>query len=89
MKTSSGFEFRIDDAARNDMEFLETLIAMKEDERSRAVYCPKLIRILLGEDQKKALYEHCRDSETGRVPITSVMSEFEEILLSLDEAKKK
>ena len=75
-KTSSGFEYTIDDEAKDDMELLDALVEIDEGEPSGI---SKATLLLLGKDQKKALYEHCRTA-SGRVSAAKVIAEFTEIL---------
>ena len=73
-KTKSGFVFEIDEEAKDDMELLEGLIQIDQgDLRS----IPNVLVMLLGEEQKKALYEHCRAN--GRVSSAKVMTALTEI----------
>ena len=76
-KTSWGFEYKIADDARDDMELLEALITIDTDGVSGLM--PAIVR-LLGPEQKAALYDFHRNSETGRVPASEIMSEITEIL---------
>ena len=82
-KTSTGFEFEIDEQKLDDMEFLDALAEV--DDNSLAL--PKIIKTILGYDQKKKLYDHLRSDE-GRVPIKAVAKEIAEIMkLSQEEVK--
>lgn len=76
-KTSNGFVFEIADDARDDMELLEAFIEMDDGKMSAL---PRAIKSLLGEDQRKALYEHCRNKETGRVSANGVFTAVKEIM---------
>lgn len=82
-KTKTGFTFLIDEDARNDMELLEGFIAMSKGDYS---VVPDILVNLLGEEQKKKLYDHCRSKESGRVLATSVYAELENIM---DVAREK
>lgn len=82
-KTSTGFEFEIDEQKLDDMEFLDALAEV--DENSLAL--SKIIKIMLGDEQRKKLYDHLRTDE-GRVPIKAVSGEIAEIMkLSQEEVK--
>ena len=70
-KTLTGFAFEIEDEARDDMEMLENLTAISKGDLT---VLPETLVMLLGEEQKKKLYDHCR-GETGRVSSKKVMSE--------------
>ena len=73
--TPSGFKFSIEEEARDDMEMLENLVAMTQGDMAAM---PKILESLLGEDQKKKLYEHCR-SKKGRVSAKKVAKELQDI----------
>lgn len=75
-KTATGFNFKITDDARDDMELLENITRFDRGERD---LLPMLIEGLLGTEQKKRLYEHCR-SKAGRVSAKAVLNEVAEIL---------
>lgn len=81
-KTASGFAFQFEKDVLNDMELVESLAEVDEN----PLKLPKVIRMVLGEDQKKALYDHCR-AENGRVPVDTVSAEFVEILSSAGSGK--
>ena len=81
-KTSSGFEYTIEEDARDDMELLEALIDLDNGNMGGL---KQTIELLLGPEQKTALYEFHRNKETGRVSAKKVMSEFSEILKGAGE----
>lgn len=76
-KTSSGFEYQIEDDARDDMELLE---AFMEIDDGKIGALRKVIKSLLGDEQKTALYDFHRDKKTGRVPASKIMADLSEIL---------
>lgn len=78
--TKSGFKFQIDPADVNDMEYIEVLADLEDD----ITKLPRALVMALGKEQKKALYEHARNSD-GKVPVDVVMAEFEEILTIANE----
>lgn len=73
-KTSTGFEFVIDEEKLNDMRFVDVLAETSEN----VLAFPKVIAMLLGAEQKAKLYEHLE--EDGRVPIESVQAAVAEIM---------
>lgn len=81
-KTSSGFEYTIEEDARDDMELLEALIDL---DSGKTGALKTVIEQLLGPEQKTALYEFHRNKKTGRVPASKIMSEFSEILTGAGE----
>lgn len=78
MVTSSGFEAFVDPEANDDMEVFEGLVALKNGD---VLVLPSLVTAFLGEDGKKALYDHCRVN--GRVKITKVSEELADIIKGL------
>lgn len=79
-KTDTGFAYSIDPDVVRDMEFIELAAASKDD----GLLLPKLITRVIGEKQKKALYDHVRDKK-GFVPVEAVSAELEQILLAVNE----
>lgn len=75
-KTATGFNFKVTDDVRDDMELLENITRFDRGEKD---LLPVLIEGLLGAEQKKQLYDHCR-SKTGRVSAQKVIKEVAEIL---------
>lgn len=73
-KTSSGFEFAIEDHVLDSMELLDTIIEIDENIGNIS----KVVKMILPKDQQKALYEHLR-AEHGNVPIMAVAQEVAEI----------
>ena len=57
IRTSSGFCCEIDETAINDMELLEDL---EELDQGNPMRVPSALRRLLGEQGKRALYDHLR-----------------------------
>lgn len=84
VKTKTGFEASIDPAALDDMETFELIVAIDKGEVSGV---PELIGRILSADQKKALYEHCR--KDGRVRMTAVLQEINDIFEGLRDSEKK
>ena len=82
-KTKSGFKFKIDETVADDMELLEDIAKADKD----TSHFPEVLTKILGEDQKKSLYDHLRD-ESGRVPIEATINEFTEIMNLAGEKTK-
>lgn len=80
--TSSGFAVKVDPEVIQDMEFIE----LAAEAQNNGLLLPKLIEMVLGEKQKKALYDHVRN-KNGRVLVSAVSDEFEEILQIIREDK--
>lgn len=81
-KTSTGFVYSIDENVLNNFELLDLFAEVDEN----PLLLPKLIRILLGEEGKKALYDHVR-LEDGTVPADAISKELVEIISGKPEVK--
>lgn len=79
--TASGFEYEIDREVLEDAEFLELVDDVQHGDTLRVF---KLAGKILGEKQKKALYDHCRNNK-GRVPSDKIAEEMGEIIEQLSE----
>ena len=74
-KTSTGFVYSIDKNMLNNFELLDYFAEVDEN----PLLLPKLLKMLLGEEGKKALYDHVR-LEDGTVPADAITNELLEIL---------
>ena len=79
-KTSSGFEYELDEAALDDYELL---CEMDEGDMTKTI---SVLNRLLGTEQKERLKEHLR-MENGRVPASEMMNEIGEIFGNIKEGK--
>ena len=91
LSTSSGFEYTL--AAKNltDMRFLDALVTMQDEslsEPERTIATVRVIRMLLGEEQKDAFYAHITKKYGWPSPAV-VGKELGEILANFDQSKKK
>ena len=82
--TRNGFQFEVSKDIANDMELLELLEKMIDN---NLLVLGKVCKKVLGEDQKKALYEHLR-REDGRVPVNEVNGAIEDIFDAVGKAGK-
>lgn len=82
-KTKSGFAYSIPESRLDNMELLEVLVDI---DKGNGTQLPAALEMLLGKDQKKALYDHVRNSE-GIVPVSAVSAELMEILQENRQAK--
>lgn len=73
-KTSSGFEFRVDEKVLDNMELVDAIAGVEES----PIAVSKVIELLLGKEQRKALYASLR-TEDGRVPVKAVSDALVEI----------
>jgi hypothetical protein len=83
--TSTGFEFEIDIRRLDDMELIDIMAEVDEN----ALLLTKMCRMILGDEQKKRLYDHLRTDEAGfsRVPVDALTNEITEIFKLAEEAK--
>ena len=81
-KTSTGFEFDIEDERLDDMELADIMAEIDEN----PLLMSKLCKMLLGDEQKKRLYDHLRNEE-GRVPIDATTNAIQEIFNSPGDLK--
>ncbi len=84
-KTSSGFEFNVDRAVIDDMRIVDAVAEVADGSNPLAISF--LVKTILGEEGKKALYEHLQEEE-GRVPLTKVSNEITEIFKAFGEEGK-
>ena len=73
-KTKSGFEFEISESRLDNMELIDALGQLEENPFAIGKIC----ELLLGKEQKQALYEHNRTKE-GVVPASKIEEELTEI----------
>lgn len=77
-KTSTGFAYTVEEDVLNNMEVLDALVDLQHEDLGAL---SNLLRMILPDDQRKALYEHCRD-DRNRVPADKIVFELKDILLS-------
>ena len=65
------------------MELLENITRLDAGE---AELVPQVLESLLGADQKKRLYEHCR-GKSGRVSATRVFGELKSIFTEIQKSE--
>lgn len=83
-KLENGFEYEIDDAVLDDMEMVD---ALSEAQSTNPLALSTVINKLLGNEQKKALYDAVR-REDGTVPIEDITQSIVTIFQSIgDEGK--
>lgn len=81
-KTKSGFEYSLDVERLENYEVIEAIAELNEDISAM----PKLLNLILGEEQKKKLLDHLRDKE-GIVKVSKLETEIFEIFNSAKELK--
>lgn len=80
-KTSSGFEWEVDDDVKDDYELIE--LFQTADEGSAKALTDAYKRIL-GEEQYKKMKEFMRNDK-GRVPASKMLAAMNEIVNSLGD----
>lgn len=81
--TDSGFKFNVHDKVLNNMELVEAIAEVD----TNPLRLPGLLTMLLGDEQKKKLYDHVRIKD-GSVPMDKVAAEVVAILHSIGEKQK-
>ena len=84
-KTETGFEFEIDEDVKDDMELLDAITYIDKGDWT---YVTEVLDRLLGTEQKKKLYDHCRN-EKGRAPASVVMQEVKNIFDAVGESESE
>lgn len=82
-KTESGFEYELDKEKLDDMYLFDAIGEVDEGHMEKL---PKLVTLLLGEEQKKKLYKHLED-ENHRVTVEACVKEVIEILQNNQSTK--
>lgn len=73
--TKSGFKFHVEESTLDNMELLDALEELSDD---NALAVSRVVKLVLGDEQKKLMYNHLRTPD-GRVPIAALQEELEEI----------
>ena len=81
--TKSGFVFEIESDILDDMELMDQVV---ECDTNPAVLS-RVIKMVLGEEQRKALYDHLRD-ERGKVPVKAVGEAITDIFSAIGQNGK-
>ena len=82
-KLESGFEYEVAEEVRDNMELLDAIV--EADENPLAI--SKVVKLLLGENQRRKLYDHLR-TDKGNVPILAVSNAVAEIFRGSGQAVK-
>ncbi len=83
-KLKNGFEYEVDDAVTDDMEMVD---ALAEAQSTNPLAISTVIKKLLGDEQKKVLYDLVR-REDGTVPIEDVTNSVIEIFEQMGASGK-
>lgn len=80
----NGLELDVNESALNNMELFDALAEMTEGD---ALALSRVVRLMLGNDNRKKLYDYIR-KEDGTVPLEQVDKCITEILNHLGEQGK-
>lgn len=79
----NGFKAKVETDAMDDMELVEKLAALEDN----PLLLPAIITHVLGDEQKRALYDHLR-TEAGRVPVAAVNEALQDLFEKLGDDSK-
>ena len=82
--TASGFDYSLPADAADNMELIDALADAMGDS---PVAISRVCRLFLGDETRKALYDHLRQPD-GRVPTAAVMADLMEIFGAFGQAGK-
>ena len=86
-KTQSGFSFTVDVRRMRDIRFIE-LLAESEKGENPTLVLPRLVKMVLGDQQKEKLYKHLEDKD-GFVDSTAVEAEMVEVFNIVKEKSEE
>lgn len=82
-KLKSGFEYKIEEHVLDNMELVDAITEVDQNPTALS----KVIKMLLGDEQRKKLYDHLRDPKNGNVPIVAVSDAVAEIFSGSGQLK--
>ena len=83
-RTKTGFSFVLEEENLDNMELLESLA---EIDNGNVAAIPRAAILLLGNEQKKSLYNHIRNDK-GKVPIDKFADEITDIMSAIGKQGK-
>lgn len=81
--TKSGFAFELEPDILDDMELMDQVVECDTNPAALS----RVIKMVLGEEQRKALYDHLRD-ERGKVPVKAVGEAITDIFSAIGQNGK-
>ena len=84
IELTNGLKLEIDEENLQDMELLDDLY---ESQTTNPLKVSAVIQKVLGDENKKKLYDYIRDKKTGRVLPDDVTDALMEIFSKMDETK--
>lgn len=91
IKTKTGFEWEINDAAFDDMRLVDSLVKIERGSIStteKMIALNQVATSLLGDNGKEALFVHV-EKKTGKAGIKEVTGEIYDMLEQLNDKEKK
>lgn len=86
-KTTSGFEFKIDERIKTDWDFLKAIGNLQKNPSDLGLM-ENLFTMLLGDKGFEKLKKHIKEQNDGFCPVEALSREFTEIVQSNNELKK-
>lgn len=84
INTKDGLEIDVDGDAFDNMEVLDAMRGMTDDDPlALSTFCD----LVFSKDEKKKLYDFCRD-DNGKVPLAKVISLVTEIISLINQPAK-
>ena len=80
----NGLELEVNEQCLNNMELLDALEEMTD---GNELAISKVVKLMLGKENRKKLYDHIRDKD-GRVPLEIIDKCLTEIMLLLGDKGK-
>jgi len=84
-KTSCGFDFKINENVLDNMELIDALV---EGADNSPLAISSISRLLLGDKQRKDLYNFLR-AKDGRVPVETVSTAISDMFAFMGDKSKK
>ena len=81
-QTKSGFKFELEEKRVSNYELFDLMAEVDDN----TLVLPKMLSLLLGDEQKKRLMNHLRDEE-GFISLEKVETEVKDILSGNDKVK--
>lgn len=90
-KTSNGFEYKIDEKAMQDWDYVDLVIRMnKTDDNLERLECIKeVIKILFPGEELERLKAYLKEKNNGYAPIDEIANMYKEITESVADQNKE
>lgn len=90
-KTSNGFEYKIDEKAMQDWDYVDLVIRMNktEDNLERLECIKEVIKILFPGEELERLKAYLKEKNNGYAPIDEIANMYKEITESVADQNKE